>query len=92
MLLDEASRGSTDSDDQIRRPLGIEGVEIFNKFAKGFDFDFFESMTSIDDSFDNSRSVSSLIWRYEYKVFSSLLFVSSNYTILHNSVYLSEMI
>ena len=31
-MLDELSRGRTDSDDQIGRSLGIERPEIFNKF------------------------------------------------------------
>ena len=33
MLLDEASRGRTKSDDQIGRSLSVERLEIFNKFG-----------------------------------------------------------
>ena len=33
MSLDEASRGRTESDDQIGRSLSVERLEIFNKFG-----------------------------------------------------------
>ena len=33
MLLDEATRGRTESDDQVGRSLSVERLEVFNKFG-----------------------------------------------------------